>query len=227
MITSPTAWAAAPLWLLMLAGLAGLAAGRRIRRQVGKFSPADPPGSGSSSKPMRTWPAFFELLTAALFAVLTWRFGLSAQLPAYLYFSTVGITLATIDLRHRLLPNAIVLPALGIMALLLTAASALETGWDPLLRAAFGGLILFALYLVLAIISPKGMGMGDVKLSGLIGMVVAFQSWHALFTGTFLGFAVGAGVSIGVLASRRGALKSSIPFGPSMLAGAIIAVLWL
>ena len=223
MITHESAWAGAPLWLLAIAGLAGVAAGICVRHLVAKFTPAVPSASGPADKPTKTRPGLFELLTAAVFALLTSRFGLSAQLPAYLYFAAIAIALATIDLRQRRLPNTIILSGLAITAALLIIASATGTGWAPLLRALLGGALLFTLYLVLAIINPRGLGMGDVKLSALIGIILAFQGWRILFTGTFLGFLIGAVLSIVVLATRRGGLKSSVPFGPSMLAGALAA----
>lgn len=232
MTATETAWATAPLWLLPAAALAGLAAGSYIRHVVGKFNRAVSTGHSLSNKPKKTVPALFELLTATIFVLMAWRFGPSPQLPAYLFFAATSIALAAMDLQHRLLPNATILPAIGITALLLTGAAAAGTQaagtqWGSLARATLGGLLLFTLYLVLAIISPRGMGMGDVKLAALVGMILAFHSWQALFTGTFLGFLIGALTSILILATRRGALKTSIPFGPSMLAGALAASLWL
>ncbi|OMH27783.1 hypothetical protein BKD30_03525 [Tersicoccus phoenicis] len=177
----------------------------------------------AASRPPRR--ALLELLTALVFAALTWRFGLSPALPVLLFVATVGIALAVIDLRHRRLPNAVVLPSLGITALLVVAAAVARADGGSVARAALGSVILFALYLLLALINPAGMGMGDVKLAALIGLVLAFQGWSTMVVGAFFGFAVGAVVSIGVLVTRRGGLRSTIPFGPSMLVGALLASL--
>lgn len=220
----PLAAGVAP-WLLVLAGVVGLAAGRYARHLVTAFEAgtgAAAVGVAASRPPRR---ALLELLTALVFGALTWRFGLSPELPALLFVATVGIALAVIDLRHRRLPNAVVLPSLGITAALVVAGAVARADGGSVVRAALGGVILFALYLLLALINPAGMGMGDVKLSALIGLVLAFQGWSTLVVGAFLGFAVGAVVSIGVLVTRRGGLRSTIPFGPSMLVGALLASL--
>lgn len=217
--------APAPLWLIICAAVVGLAAGAYVRSVVTTFNHTNRQGQPCPRPPRKLTLALVELATAALFVLTVWRFGASPQLPAYLFFAAAGTTLAAIDLRHRLLPNNIVLPGLAITAILLTGAAAAGTPGTSLLRAVLGALLLFTLYLVLALISPRGMGMGDVKLAALVGLVLAFQSWQALFTGTFLGFLIGAAISIVVLTIRRGGLKTSIPFGPAILIGALAAIL--
>lgn len=218
-------WAPAPLWLLMCAAVVGLAAGAYVRSVVTTFNHTNRQGQPCPRPPRKLTLALVELATAALFVLTVWRFGASPQLPAYLFFAAAGTALAAIDLRHRLLPNNIVLPGLAITAILLTGAAAAGTPGTSLARAVLGALLLFTLYLVLALINPRGMGMGDVKLAALVGLVLAFQSWQALFTGTFLGFLIGAAISIVVLTIRRGGLKTSIPFGPAILIGALAAIL--
>lgn len=218
-------WAPAPLWLIMCAAVVGLAAGAYVRSVVTTFSHTKRPGHPSARQPRKVTLVLVELATAALFVLTVWRFGASPQLPAYLFFAAASIALAAIDLRHRLLPNNIVLPGIAITAILLTGAAAAGTPGTSLVRAVLGALLLFTLYLVLALISPRGMGMGDVKLAALVGLVLAFQSWQALFTGAILGFLIGSAISIVVLAIRRGGLKTSIPFGPAILIGALAAIL--
>ena len=165
-------------------------------------------------------------LTAALFVLVASFFGLSWQLPAYLFFVAVAVILTVIDLRHHLLPNAVVLPALVFGFVLLAVAAVGENAWAALLRAVLGALVLFVLYLVLALISPAGLGMGDVKLAAVLGLFLGFQGWGALFVGAFLASIFGALVGLAMLTSRRGGLRSDVPFGPSMLAGALAAVVW-
>ncbi|WP_113718282.1 prepilin peptidase [Arthrobacter dokdonensis] len=219
-------WAPAPLWLIMCAAVVGLAAGAYVRSVVATFSHTNRQGQPCPRPTRKLTLALVELATAALFVLTVWRFGANPQLPAYLFFAAAGTALAAIDLRHRLLPNNIVLPGLAITAILLTgAAAAGTTPGTSLLRAVLGAALLFTLYLVLALISPRGLGMGDVKLAAMVGLVLAFQSWQALFTGTFLGFLIGAAVSLVILTIRRGGLKSHIPFGPAILAGAMTALL--
>lgn len=206
---------ASPL-MLTLAMLVGLAAGRCARHLAAAFDPAD-------AGPPRRPPVLLEPLTALIFGALTWRFGLTPELPLYLFVATIGVALATIDLRHRRLPNAVVMPALGVVALLVVAAAVAGADGGAAIRALVGAALLFVLYLVLALINPSGLGMGDVKLAALLGLILAFDGWDTLMTGALFGFVAGAVVSVVVLLTRRGGLRSSFPFGPAMLAGALAA----
>jgi leader peptidase (prepilin peptidase) / N-methyltransferase len=168
-----------------------------------------------------------ELLTAVLFVLLTLRLshlGLLSALPAYLYFAAIGVALAFIDLDVKRLPNVIVLPSYPVLAALLAAAAGVHGSWSPLSRALIGGAILFAFYFALAFAYPAGMGFGDVKLAGLIGGVLAYLSWRVLVVGAFGGFVLGALAGVAVLASGRGGRKTALPFGPFMIAGALVAV---
>ena len=211
---------AAPLWCVLTAGLGGAAVGWFLPRAVLRYSPVTDELDPAPSRPV------LMVLTATLFVLVASYFGLSWQIPAYYFFVAVAVVLAVIDLRHHLLPNAGVLPALVFGFVLLAVAAIGENAWGALLRAVLGALVLFALYLVLAIISPAGLGMGDVKLAAALGLFLGFQGWGALFVGAVLASVVGMVVGFAVLASRRGGLHSDIPFGPSMLAGALVAVVW-
>ncbi|WP_424346455.1 prepilin peptidase [Kocuria sp. CH-021] len=210
----------APLVLVLAAGLVGAVVGWFLPRVVLRYSPVTDESTSAPSHPL------LAVATAALFVLVAAFFGLSWELPAYLFFAAVAVVLTVIDLRHHLLPNAVVLPALGIGFVLLALAAMGEGTWGALLRAALGALALFVLYLVLALISPAGLGMGDVKLAAVLGLFLGFQGWGALFVGAVLASVVGMVVGLAVLASRRGGLRSDVPFGPSMLAGALVAVVW-
>jgi leader peptidase (prepilin peptidase)/N-methyltransferase len=168
-----------------------------------------------------------ELATAVLFVAVTARLAgphLLGALPAYLYLVAVGIALAVIDLDCRRLPDAIVLPSYPVVALLLTGSAAVRGDWWALGRAAAGALALFAFYFALAYAHPRGMGFGDVKLAGLLGGLLAYLSWVALVVGAFAGFLLGAVAGVVVIASRRGGRRTALPFGPFMIAGALVAV---
>jgi leader peptidase (prepilin peptidase)/N-methyltransferase len=164
-----------------------------------------------------------ELLTGVLFVAVALRVT-EPELPAYLYFTAMGIALSVIDLETRRLPNAIVLPSYPIVAVLLTAAAAWQWDFWALLRAGIGGVALFAFFCVLAVSFPAGMGFGDVKLAGIIGIVLGFLSWRALVIGCFAGFLLGALAGIAVMVTRKGNRRTALPFGPFMVAGALLAV---
>jgi leader peptidase (prepilin peptidase) / N-methyltransferase len=164
-----------------------------------------------------------EFGTAVLFALLALRLG-PPDLPAFLYFGAIGIALALIDLECRRLPDAIVLPSYPVLVLLLTASAWWRGDWWSLARAGIGGAALFGFYLVLALAHPAGMGFGDVKLAGLLGGILAYLSWPALLIGAFGGFLLGAVAGVVVLATGRGGRKTALPFGPFMIAAALLAI---
>jgi leader peptidase (prepilin peptidase)/N-methyltransferase len=168
-----------------------------------------------------------ELTTALLFVavfVQLERLGLLEALPAYLFFASVGIALTVIDLDVKRLPNAIVYPTYAVLAGLLGIASALEGSVQPLLRAAVGSAALFAFYAVLVIAWPDGMGLGDVKLAGVVGAALGFLSYPALVVGAFAAFVLGGLVGVALIALSRASGRTAIPFGPFMVAGALVAI---
>jgi leader peptidase (prepilin peptidase)/N-methyltransferase len=164
-----------------------------------------------------------ELGTAVLFALLALRLD-PPDLPAFLYFGAIGIALALIDLDCRRLPNAIVLPSYPVLVVLLTASAWWRDDWWSLARAGLGGAALFGFYLLLALAYPAGMGFGDVRLAGLLGGILAYLSWPALLIGAFGGFLLGAVAGVVVLATGKGGRKTALPFGPFMIAAALVAI---
>ena len=165
-----------------------------------------------------------ELATGVLFVAFAVRFGPHAVLPAYLYFGAIGIALAMIDFDHKRLPDALTLPSYPVGLALLTVAAAVESDWWALARAAIamGALLLF--YGVLWFVYPAGMGFGDVKLSGVVGLYLGWVGWGALVVGAFAAFLVGGLVGIAMILFAGGGRKSKIPFGPFMLVGAVIGI---
>jgi len=166
-----------------------------------------------------------EAATAVLFVVLALRIGLTPELPAFLYLGAIGVALAMIDIDVKRLPNVIVLPSYVVAGLLLAVAAAVSGEWSDLLRALMGMVALYGFYFLLALIYPAGMGFGDVKLAGVLGLYLGWLGWAELVTGGFLGFLFGGVVGGALMAVRRAGRKSMIPFGPFMLAGALAAIL--
>jgi len=168
-----------------------------------------------------------ELATGVLFAavaVVLVGLGRPAAVPAYLYFAAVGVALTMIDLDSRRLPNVIVLPSYPVLAVLLTVDAAWRGDWWALARAGLGGAALFVFFLLVAFAYPAGMGFGDVKLAGIVGGVLAYLSWTALVVGAFAGFLLGALVGVALMATGRGGRKTALPFGPFMVAGALLGL---
>ena len=168
-----------------------------------------------------------EGLTATMFVAVAFRFARLDQLPAlpaFLYFTAMGISLTMIDLDIGRLPNAIVYPSYLLLAALLTAAALVQHDPAALLRAAVGAVALFLFYFAAAWLYPGGMGFGDVKLAGIVGGVLAFVSYPALAVGAFAAFFLGSVIGLVRIASRRSTVRSSMPFGPFMIAGALLAI---
>ncbi len=164
-------------------------------------------------------------LTAVTFGALALRFGLTPILPALLVFAAAATVLALVDLAEQRLPNAVILPVLGAVAVLLLPATWAAGTWWPLLWAMLGCAAMFVVYFVLALISPSSMGMGDVKLALVIGLLLGWFGLNAWLIGLLGAFVAGGVIALVSLALRRVTLRGSIPFGPSMLAGALLAVL--
>ena len=210
--------------LVVLCGVVGLVAGLLVARAAASFPWTTGPQT-ETPPPGPAVPAPVVVAVTALLSVLAaLRFGASAELPAYLALSVAGVLLAVVDLRHRLLPNRVIGPALVAGALLLTGAAAVDGRWDDLARAALGAVALFAVFLLLALISPSALGMGDVKLAGLLGLHLGWLGWDAVLLGAAAGFVVQALLSLVLLAARRIDLRGELPFGPAMLAGAVLAI---
>ena len=139
--------------------------------------------------------------------------GLLALMPA----------IALIDLRHRIIPNRLIYPSLILFPIVIVLAWLIGDAADPI-RAVIGLLLYGGFLFVVAVVS-KGMGMGDVKLVALIGLVLGALGLR------FVGVAAGAAIAFGglggliALAMGRGR-KSKIPFGPYLAVGAVVAGLW-
>ncbi len=166
-----------------------------------------------------------EATTGVLFAVMALRFGFDPVLPAYLYLAAVGLALAMIDLDCKRLPDALTLPSYPVVAVLLGIAALAGSDSGDWLRALLGGAAMYAVYFALCFAYPAGMGFGDVKLAGVLGMYTAWIGWGAWAVGLFLGFLLGGLFGIALIVAKRGGRKTAVPFGPFMLLGVLIAVL--
>jgi len=141
-----------------------------------------------------------------------------------LFLMAVSVALALIDLDTHTLPNAIVYPSAAVLVVALLGASVADGDLSPFLRGLVGAAVLGGAYLVLALAVPGGMGLGDVKLAVVLGLVLAYLGWGPLAVGAFGAFLVGGTVAIVLLALGRVRRRGGIPFGPSMLVGAWIGI---
>ncbi|WP_432978020.1 prepilin peptidase [Dactylosporangium sp. CA-233914] len=168
-----------------------------------------------------------ELGTAVLFVAVAARVGRSGSwlyLPAWLYLAAIAVALALIDLDVLRLPNAIVLPAYVVAPLLFLPAVVAGHDWAAAGRALLAMAGLYALYFALAVVYPGGMGFGDVKLAGVLGLYLGSLGWSSVAVGTLGAFVIGAAAGLTLIALRRARRGTALPFGPSMLAGALLAL---
>jgi leader peptidase (prepilin peptidase)/N-methyltransferase len=139
-------------------------------------------------------------------------------------FAALLIAVSVIDLEHRIIPNRITYPAFPVFALAIVVGWLLDRPLDPA-RAGAGLLAYGGFYFVIAMIAPRGLGMGDVKLAGLIGLVLG--SLGLRYVGVAAGAAILAGGLGAILALALGrGRKAAIPFGPYLGAGALVAIVW-
>ena len=159
-----------------------------------------------------------ELGTMSLFAYLWRHYGLSPQLvPATLY-TCLFVLISVIDMEHRLVLNAVVFPA-SILAL---SASFTSTGPAPG-SALLGGMLGFGLFALVALAYRGGMGDGDVKLAGLIGLITGFP--HVVVA-LVVGVLAGGLVALLLLLTKIKGRKSYIPYAPFLVIGGMVAMLY-
>jgi len=217
-------------WAVLAGALAGTGGGLLAPRVIAALpEPADPEDARDKLSyrqlaDVSGLPAALAVAGAATCALLAWVIGWSAALPLWLYVGVIGVVLAYIDWRTRLLPTRLIAPSYAIVAVLAVLASTLSDDWGSLLRAAAGWLVAGGLFLVLWLVYPKGMGYGDVRLSGVLGIALGWLGWPELIVGVYSGFVLGA-LGGGLLSLLRVVDRKRYPFGPFMLAGAVLGVL--
>ena len=240
-----------PTWVLaVIAAVAGVAVGSFLAvlaaRVTGGTGAAYPP---ARSGPAGRWPAcgaapraaatvpgtgwrrpagwclLVELGTGAGFALMALRFGPSPVLPAFLLLAALAPVLTVTDLRSRRLPDPLTLPAYPAAAALLAAgAPAIPGGTRHFLSALAGLAAAWLIFALLAGIHPAGLGWGDVKLSGVLGLYLGWLGAAAVAAGLLGAFVLAALAGLGLIAAGRATRKTQIPFGPFMLASAIAVI---
>ncbi|WP_405984932.1 prepilin peptidase [Streptomyces sp. NBC_00872] len=165
------------------------------------------------------------LLTALSCAALAAATGPRPELAVWLLFTPFAVLLALVDRHVHRLPDQLTLPLAAAAAVLLGVAALLPAAGGSWPSALLGGVALGACYFVLFLINPNGMGFGDVKLALSLGVALGWYGWQVLFVGAFAGFLLGALYGLGLILLRRAGRKSSIPFGPFMITGALIGIL--
>lgn len=253
---------------VVLAGIAGLlvgsAANRLIVREPGYVvtDPKDLPEGADESlldelepvpddlpevpvlalvRPSTWWRRWFpvtELVMAGAFAATVAELGWSAGTAAILFLVGALVTLAAVDLRVYRIPDRINFPSMGLGFAAIVIASLLAGEAETIVGAGIGGFLYASMLFLAHVISPRGMGWGDVKLAWLMGFYLGWRGHEpggalelligplrAVLLGAALGSVLGV-VSGGVYAIARRSTKVVFPYGPSLAAGCTIAVVW-
>jgi leader peptidase (prepilin peptidase)/N-methyltransferase len=173
-----------------------------------------------------------ELVTGAIFLVAFWRFGLSLQFLVTVFWSSIFIVIIFIDWEHKLILNRVTYPSV-IIAVALLAVDSFVPGVNlfgdrtfipqtSLYSGLISGAVLFIFFILIVIIRPGAMGMGDAKLVTLIGLVSGFPF---MISSMLIGVIIGGVVAIILLATKKKSRKDVIPYGTFLAMGPIIAML--
>ncbi|NYG08279.1 leader peptidase (prepilin peptidase)/N-methyltransferase [Phycicoccus badiiscoriae] len=213
-------------WVVLLLAVAGAGLGALTGRTLARAGYRIESDEAGAPPRHWWWPAV-EL--ALLWALVGWRFGDFAgwaALPPYLLFAWLAVGLVWIDADVHRLPDGLVLPAYPALLVLVVIATAGLGDWSALVRALACLAGMYALYFVLAFVSPSSLGFGDVKLSGLIGLLLGWIGVGQAVVGLLAAFVVGGLIAVVMLVGQRVGLRSHIAFGPSMIAGAFVALVF-
>jgi len=174
-----------------------------------------------------------EVGSGLLFAFLFWHHGMTIDFVVIALYCCIFIVVMVIDLEHKLILNRVVYPA-AVAALIILAVASLLPGLGlfrdfvflpkpEILSGIIGGAVGFAFLLIPAVIYSKGMGFGDVKMAGLIGLVTGFP---LVAVALILGIVLGGLVAVALLLSKKKQRKEAIAFGPFLAVSTIVTMLW-
>ncbi|GHH20125.1 prepilin peptidase [Streptomyces lanatus] len=228
-------------WLVLVAVCWGAVAGALLPRAAYRFSV--PPGEAWRERcpgghPVRGWigrarcrecadtraygpgAARLATATAAVCATLAAATDTRPELGVWLLLAPAGVLLTVVDLRVRRLPDALTLPFALVSLVLLGLVALVPEHAGDWPTALWAALALGALYFVLWLINPGGMGFGDVKLALGIGAVLGWYGWATVMLGTFAGFLLGGLYGGALVVAGKAGRGTAIAFGPFMIAGA-------
>ena len=208
---------------------------------VPELVPADDPAEATPESGDTTVPEVRHLLpaghslartlgaavvTGALWVAVARSFGPHLLVIPYLAFMAMAVAVAVTDLTHRLVPRRLIYAGLALIGTALVGVSIHDHSWHQFAIAVIGGAIALGAFFLIWFFVPRGMGFGDVRLAGVIGLTVGYLGlvhvYLAFLSGFILGLLFGLVLMIGMSSGR----KTRIPFAPSLVAGATIAILW-
>ncbi len=196
------------------------ALGPLLARAAVRLAARDPAARAGAARALASAAVLAVLLCGAV--LLT---GARPATAAYAWAAGAAVVLAQVDLAVHRLPDRVTYPAAAVCAAALLADAALLGTWPDLLRALLAAAAAGGVSLLAALAAPSGLGLGDVKLLALLGLLLGWAGWGVLLAGVFLGLLAGAAGSLLLVAARRAGWRTAVPFGPPLLLGAVLALL--
>ena len=207
--------------LTLAAGGVGLLLGPWLAATTVRLAARD---AAARATPART--VLTSLLAAAALAAAAALTGDRPATVALAVFGAAAVVLAGVDLAVHRLPDRVTWPAVAGCTVALLTDAAVTGAWGAVLRAVVAVVLAVSLATGARLVSPSGLGAGDVKLLGLIALVLGWAGWGVLMSGVFAGLLVGALGSLLLIAGGRAGWRTRVAFGPPLLAGAYVG-LWL
>ncbi|MEP6856271.1 MAG: prepilin peptidase [Pedococcus sp.] len=218
------AGAGTSVWVVAVLALLGLLLGGLTGRRLADGGYRTEYDEAGALPRVWWWPA---PVLSLLWAFLAWRIGDLAgwaALPAFLFFAWLTVGLVWIDADVHRLPDGLVLPAYPALLVLLLVATFGLGEWRALWRALICLAVVFTVFFLMNLLSPASLWFGDVKLSGLIGLLLGWLGVQEAVTGVVAGFVVGGVVALLMLIGQRVGLRSHMAYGPSLLLGVFLAL---
>jgi leader peptidase (prepilin peptidase)/N-methyltransferase len=207
--------------LSVAGGVAGLLLGPWLAVTTVRLADRDP-----AARPSLLRTALTALGAAAAVSAAPALVGDRPSTIAFAWFGAAAVVLAGVDVAVHRLPDRVTCPAVGVCTAALLADAAVTGEWTAVLRAAVAAVVAYGLATGVRVVAPGGLGGGDVKLLGLLGLVLGWAGWGVLISGVFAGLLIGALASLLLMAVGRAGWRTRVAFGPPLLAGAYVA-LWL
>jgi leader peptidase (prepilin peptidase)/N-methyltransferase len=205
--------------LIGVAVLVGVGVGPWLARTAARLA-----ARNEAARPSAGGTALLTAVLAGLLAGAVAEAGLRPATAGLAWAAGAAVVLGAVDLASHRLPDRVTYPAYAVCGAALLVDAAVLGSWSALLRAVAAAVLTFAVAAGMAAIAPTGLGFGDVKLLGLLGLLLGWAGWGVLLAGIFLGLLIGAVASLALVAVRRASWRTPLPFGPPLLAGAVLAL---
>jgi leader peptidase (prepilin peptidase) / N-methyltransferase len=208
-----------PSTLTVVGGTAGLLLGPWLAAVTVRLARRDP-----TARPTAVRVVVTSVLAAAAVGAGPALTGDRPATVALAWFGAAGVVLAGVDLAAHRLPDRVTHPAAVVCVVALLTDATVTGSWGALVRAVVAAAIAYGLAIAVRLISPAGLGGGDVTLLGLLGLVLGWAGWGVLMAGVFAGLLLGSLGSLLLIATGRAGWRTRVPFGPPLLVGAYVAL---